>query len=251
MSENEKAGVKVETKAALKSFNIQWGDGSYNIEAADLDAAVEQTEKEIEDCAAENGWLNDRKTIWVNYEVSSEATDEDGDPVESVSDTLAIDPSGPGCADGRDEHDWRSPYSVVGGLQENPGVWGHNGGVRIHKVCPCCGWYKVDDTSATDPSTGKGGLEAIEYEEPDEKSEAYVLRMTCPYIELDDGKKVHSEEFKGLAAGHWVVWNIEEEWVRGSGPTKQEAIDEWGGELVDGELPEGLVLAEVQEPELP
>jgi integrase len=42
--------------------------------------------------------------------------------------TVRLEPSEP---DWQNEHlhDWQSPWSVLGGLKENPGVWGHGGGV--------------------------------------------------------------------------------------------------------------------------
>jgi hypothetical protein len=44
----------------------------------------------------------------------------------------------------RCRHDWRTPHSVVGGLRENPGVWGVGAGVAEHFVCSRCGAYKVE-----------------------------------------------------------------------------------------------------------
>ena len=50
------------------------------------------------------------------------------------------------CIDDETEHDWQSPYSVVGGLKENPGVRGSgHGQICTKEVCACCGLYKTTD----------------------------------------------------------------------------------------------------------
>lgn len=84
--------------------------------------------------------------------------------------TVRIDPEEPECS-ATDGHDWRSPHSVVGGVKENPGVWGHGGGVIITEVCRHCGVYRVTDTWATRPDTGDQGLRSVEYRPADERSE--------------------------------------------------------------------------------
>lgn len=88
---------------------------------------------------------------------------------------LSIDPPEPDCAPGH-AHDWCSPYDVLGGLAENPGVQGRGGGVIIREVCQHCGTYRERDTWAQDRCTGQQGLESVRYEDADEVSYAYVLR---------------------------------------------------------------------------
>ena len=98
----------------------------------------------------------------------------DGEPAYMTGDaeyvTIVIQPVPPACTDGHDEHDWCAPYEVVGGLRENPGVWGHGGGVICREVCQRCGVYRVTDTDAQE----------VSYEPPDEESLAWVnaQRMT-------------------------------------------------------------------------
>jgi len=94
---------------------------------------------------------------------------------ERDSVTVALEPDEPDCADGAD-HDWRSPLSVVGGIAENPGVWGHGGGVIIREVCSRCGAYRVTDTWAQDRETGEQGLRSVRYEDADEESLAWIVR---------------------------------------------------------------------------
>ena len=88
--------------------------------------------------------------------------------------TMCIHPEPPKCKDGA-EHDWRRPIEIVGGLEENPGVVGHGGGVIIREVCSHCGVYRVTDTSHA--------YEAIWYEDADEASKDWVES-------LEEGEKM-------------------------------------------------------------
>ena len=94
---------------------------------------------------------------------------ETWDRVESV--TAEIDPTPPECEEDK-EHDWQSPHEVVGGIEENPGVWGNAGGVIVTEVCAHCGAYKV--TNTWDQSEGPEPVTTIQYKEPDERSLEWV-----------------------------------------------------------------------------
>lgn len=89
--------------------------------------------------------------------------------------TVALDPEEPDCSD--DEHDWQSPYGLLGGIKENPGVWGNGGGVVIRQVCARCGRYRITDTWAQNPVSGVQGLESVAYEDADEASLAWVASL--------------------------------------------------------------------------
>lgn len=40
-------------------------------------------------------------------------------------------------------HDWQTPYEIVGGCKENPGVWSLGGTkMAFHEVCSHCGMHK-------------------------------------------------------------------------------------------------------------
>ena len=106
-------------------------------------------------------------TVWVDLHLYCEETDEEGWA------TIALAPPAPECVD-HGEHDWRAPYEVVGGLRDNPGVFGHGGGVVIREVCAQCGVYHLTDTWAQRPDTGEQGLESVRYEPPDEASLRWV-----------------------------------------------------------------------------
>ena len=109
---------------------------------------------------------------WPRYVVGDLTVD---DLDERTSDKITIEPEEPACADGHD-HEWRSPYDVLGGCRENPGVWGHGGGVIIREVCRHCGCLRTTDTWAQDRSDNTQGLTSVEYEQlgDHEYSEAYA-----------------------------------------------------------------------------
>lgn len=103
--------------------------------------------------------------------------DDEAEAIELTIDrewhSVEIAPDEPDCTDGH-EHDWRAPYSVLGGLRENPGVQGHGGGVVITEVCAHCGTYRVTDTWAQRSDTGEQGLRGVEYRDADDASRAWV-----------------------------------------------------------------------------
>lgn len=132
--------------------------GTREIEAESLREALDQAAA----WARDGDWPIDDRTIWVRVEVTATEADED-DYTESGSIRVAIDPEEPEC-DGGTEHDWQSPVEIVGGIAENPGVWGHGGGVTITECCMHCGCARMTDTWAQDPETGEQGLESVSYE---------------------------------------------------------------------------------------
>ncbi len=84
------------------------------------------------------------------------------------------DPPEPECSE--DEHDWRAPHSVVGGLSENPGVWSAGGTtMTFHRVCAHCGLHRHETCHGAQRNPGQ--LDTIEYRGADDASLAYVARM--------------------------------------------------------------------------
>ena len=58
--------------------------------------------------------------------------------VEIEADEEALDEHHTNHKQNSHEHEYESPYSVLGGCRENPGVWGGSGaGVSITEVCQC------------------------------------------------------------------------------------------------------------------
>lgn len=103
-------------------------------------------------------WNIEHHTIWVAVRITGEAGDE-----ERL--TVALDPPVPECTHPEVVHDWRQPHAIVGGLVENPGVWGHGGGVIITECCMRCGCRRDTDTWASRPDTGEQGLRSVRYED--------------------------------------------------------------------------------------
>jgi hypothetical protein len=96
-------------------------------------------------------------TYWVRVRVECPETGE------VDSDGVRLDIDEPECVAGED-HDWRSPHRIVGGIEENPGVWSHGGGIIMEQVCMRCGCARTTDTWAQDPETGAQGLPSVRYE---------------------------------------------------------------------------------------
>ena len=136
----------------MTTYELSDGNSRETIEARDLKDARRQAEAWVR----AGDWNEPEQTIWINVLIF-----EDGERVDSV--TVAIDPTEPACS-GYEDHDWRAPHALVGGLKENPGVHGHGGGVVIAEVCVRCGCKRTTDTWAQDRSTGEQGLTSVGYE---------------------------------------------------------------------------------------
>jgi hypothetical protein len=132
----------------------------------------EITAKTPEDAAQKyvdgGDWGDSTETTFVSVCVTP--LDEDGEPNDDEQEciTISVDPEEPECSGG--EHDWQSPHELVGGLKENPGVYGHGGGVIITEVCSRCGAYRIRDTWAQNPENGEQGLHSVTYRDPDDES---------------------------------------------------------------------------------
>lgn len=85
-----------------------------------------------------------------------------------------VDPDEPGCTG--DDHDWQSP-EWLGGVKENPGVWGHGGGVVIREVCAHCGVYRRTDTWVQDSSGNR--YQSVEYLPADDASQGWVAQSAA------------------------------------------------------------------------
>jgi hypothetical protein len=96
---------------------------------------------------------------WPRYTVLDVVVD---DLKARCSHRIEIEPQEPSCISG-DNHDWDSPYEIVGGIKETPGVWGHGGGVVMNECCMRCGCAKITDTWAQDRYNGEQGLTSVRY----------------------------------------------------------------------------------------
>lgn len=184
------AARKSKTKGtAMNTYTMHWNDGSETIEAADLDGAEEQLRNWIARYS-----IPGESTFWEDGEIRDMA----GETLRRV--TIAIDPDEPDCVRGH-AHDWRSPYSVLGGLRENPGVHGHGGGVIIREVCQHCAAYRSTDTWAQRGDTGEQGLTSIHYAAADEASEAWAERHRPIRAQRFGGDYLDDESLRGYGLG--------------------------------------------------
>jgi hypothetical protein len=75
---------------------------------------------------------------------------------------MEVDPEEPGCSS--EEHEWSADHDVVGGCEENPGVFSSGfGSVSATEACRNCGLLRTTDYGATCPETGRQ-ITQISYE---------------------------------------------------------------------------------------
>lgn len=142
-------------------------------DADDLQAWADEHAQHCAEIAVGSGGTSDQPIIW-RYSAEIEAVDADGDRVTVTGHGEAVEePPAAKCVEADDgEHEWCSPFAVVGGIKENPGVQGHGGGVIITEVCRHCGTYRTTDTWAT----GHDGrpTTTVTYREADDASLAWI-----------------------------------------------------------------------------
>jgi hypothetical protein len=132
-------------------------DGNCECEFPDAESAEEAAQAYLDG----GDWGEVTETLFFNIHVWLE--DGDGERSDEQTIALTLDPDEPACCE--DDHDWQSPHEIVGGIKENPGVWGHGGGAIITECCMHCGCKKTTDTWAQNPETGEQGLTSVSYEE--------------------------------------------------------------------------------------
>ncbi len=119
-------------------------------------ASVEDAERQAREWIV-RGYERGEKTIWLDVAIREVS----GGDEWTV--TVALDPAEPD-GEGTRAHDWQAPHDLVGGIAENPGVWGHGGGIVTSEVCIHCGTERRTDTWAQRPDTGEQGLTSVSYE---------------------------------------------------------------------------------------
>ncbi len=134
-----------------------------------LDSFADTYSRDMYDCSG---------TVYVDIRVRNQVTHE-----EEIRTITLAEPE-PECVDGQ-AHDWQSPYSLLGGLKENPGVWGSGGGVRIKKVCAHCGAYRITETCAQRHDTGEYVGAETSYELPDDDSREWVQSSRASALRAD------------------------------------------------------------------
>lgn len=138
-------------------YRLSDAQGYTYIAASSIEEAESRADEWVRDC-----YEPAEKTYWVNVTVTDMVT------AERRHIKVEVEPPEPPCIHPRTgerwpEHDWRREYRVVGGIRENPGVWGNGGGVTITCACHRCGCGRTVDTWAQDPEDGQQGLRAVIY----------------------------------------------------------------------------------------
>lgn len=141
---------------------------------AEIDIEAESPQDAAQQYVDGGEWGESTNTSWIHVYVQE--LDADGEAVDSRHNiTVEVNPDEPECEDDGG-HDWQSPHGIVGGIKENPGVWGHGGGIVIVECCIRCGCKRTTDTWAQDHETGEQGLRSVEYEPEKWAEEISVLR---------------------------------------------------------------------------
>lgn len=153
----------------MAKYRVQDDHCGDDFEAEDDDAALAYGEEWLR-----GGDWDRRQTLFLEAEVLQ--LTEDGEFRDTLGHVrVTLPPSEPPCVAG--SHAWCSPHSLLGGLKESPGVFGHGGGVRIKEVCKHCGTCRLTDTWATHPSDGTQGHETVEYFPPGERELEWVQKQ--------------------------------------------------------------------------
>jgi len=147
----------------------------YRISDDQCGEVIEATDMEdAKDTAANNWQMGDWDTKCV-IDVRVAELDEDGNETGNV-DWVAVecgdDPLEPECTSD-DGHDWQSPYRLVHGLKENPGVFATGGTTLVIKTCCCnCGTYRTETKHGAQRNPGQ--CDTVEYEDADQLSSEWV-----------------------------------------------------------------------------
>jgi hypothetical protein len=158
------------------------GGATEIVDAASLEEALEIAKE-----WASEGSYDER----VMVEVWVEELDDDGKPTgRSLSGEVAAgpEPTPPEteCGDEDEDHDWQSPVELVGGLDDNPGVfasWGTR--FDFYAVCSRCGIYRHSWSAGK--QRNPGALDrGVEYYEADEKSLAWVAEQLGEEVEEEE-----------------------------------------------------------------
>jgi hypothetical protein len=149
-------------------------DGNAEVHYEHAESGREAAEEYVSD----GDWGDDSSTGWVrvNYWQECVSVGDEGKVIRGKtsegSHKVTIEAQEPECSH-KGGHDWQSPHEILGGLEENPGVWGHGGGVVIHEICAHCGQRKITDTWAQDMTDGEQGLTSVSYSSADDCDDSY------------------------------------------------------------------------------
>jgi len=131
-------------------------DGNCAVEYPDAKSGLDAARDYVDG----GSWGEEPNTTWVTIYVWRETAS--GKRVDEETHKIPIEPTEPECSD-RAGHDWSCDHEVVGGLRENPGVWGDGGGIRWTEFCTRCGCGKHGGNWGQDPTDGEQGLAWVRY----------------------------------------------------------------------------------------
>lgn len=152
-------------------YQISDDQVSETIEADDMQEAKETAIEIWQNC----NWGEGRAMIDLCV-VELDENNNETDSREYVSVKVGENPSPPACIEDK-EHEWRSPYSCVGGIKENPGVWSGGGTIMHYKeCCKNCGVYKKETLYGVQRNPGQ--CDVVSYEIADEDSLKWIERRT-------------------------------------------------------------------------
>jgi len=140
-----------------KFFVVRDNEGGSEEEVDGVDTA-EEAAKEILDSYDYTGFVTFYVYKRIQFGDIKMDTKKD---TESI--TLQAEVVTPGCSEAP-SHEWVTPYEVLGGLKENPGVWGYGVVTISQEVCKHCGCLKTTDTWATNPSDDTQGHTVVSFE---------------------------------------------------------------------------------------
>ncbi len=150
----------------MTKYRISDDQCSEVIEAESMDDAKE---------TAANNWQMGSWDTKCLIDVRVAELDDDGEETGEI-DWVEVEcgeyPAEPECTSD-DGHDWQSPYEVVGGLRENPGVWSKGGTTFVYKQCCAhCGRYRTEVAYGAQRNPGQ--CDTVEYAEADRDSLAWI-----------------------------------------------------------------------------
>lgn len=201
----------------LDNSSIFADDGFAEIEYSTELSATEASQEYVDS----GDWNLNNSTKWINVHTYKKGINESGQivPCNFENHSVELNPQEPECVFDN-EHEWKSPYSIVGGCEENPGVHGSGGGVIITECCMLCGCKKQTDTWAQDPSNGEQGLTSIEYFEHEYSDEVNDRLIKKAKLVLDNNAE-QNEEFD-------FIWKNSENCLVGA---SNDELLEYGIEL--------------------
>lgn len=188
----------------MARFTLREEGMEIEIEAEDMDAAQASAQA----WAREGDYDTTEGTVYVDVWVLPH--DQEGEPDDDEAErvTVALDQPEPRCVS-PDGHDWRSPHWLVGGLEENPGVWGKDGmGVLINEACLRCGCLRRTDTGAQRHDTGARGFREVTYDPAHYDVPAWDRQITAEEIAVAAEAGACDEALEWLAADSRTVGEL-------------------------------------------